>query len=446
VRRSRLLLALLAISLFCPPGRSAKAQGGTGNLSPPTRVWGQPNFVSDQCLQAGARTLCGPAQVVRDSQGNLWVADLAHNRVVMYPSSQATASKVFGQYGSFITSGCDQRPPRSRRLPPAPSRYTLCQPTGVAVDQHGTLYVADSINNRVLVYFHASQKPSDAPADRVLGQASFHATGSNDVGKHADGSTCPAARPASQCTLNGPMELNLDLHGDLLVPDYDNHRVLLWSAESLAVLESRACSRACVVPASHVWGQYGSFATNNANNPNVPSQFESACTTISLFNPASACTLSGPWAALTDSRGDLFVSDTDNNRLLNYDQALTTNRQDADAEYGQAGSLRTVNGNRSGISASSLWHPIGLALDPTGDLWTTDFYNRRVLEFPAPNGAGEDRAIQVLGQNGRFNTKKCGIGRQGLCGPTSISFDVSGNAYVVDGLNSRVLEYTTSGT
>jgi sugar lactone lactonase YvrE len=407
-------------------------------------VWGQPDFVSDRCLHAGARTLCGPAQVVRDPDGNLWVADLANNRVVMYPPSQTTASKVFGQYGSFTTSGCDRRPPSGRRYPTAPSRYTLCQPTGVAVDPNGTLYVADSINNRVLVYFHASQKPSGAPADRVLGQANFHSTASNDVRKHADGSTCPSPQPASQCTLNGPMELSLDYRGDLLVPDYDNHRVLLWSATSLARLDSNDCKRPCAIPASGVWGQYGSFFANVPNNPNIPPQYEGSCTAISISSPASACTLLGPWAAVSDGQGNLFVSDTDNNRVLKYDHALTTGQLDATAEYGQDGSMRTVNGNRSGISASSLWHPIGLALDPTGNLWATDFYNRRVLEFPPPEAGAGDRAIQVLGQNGRFDTKTCGVARQGLCGPTSISFDGAGDAYVVDGINSRVLEYKAS--
>jgi sugar lactone lactonase YvrE len=372
----------------------------------------------------------------------MWVADLANNRVVMYRAGHKSASKVFGQYGSFVTRMCDQHPPRGSHYPSAPNRYTLCQPSGVAVDTRGTLYVADSINNRVLVYFHAAQKPSKSPADRVLGQANFHAAGSNDVRKGAAGSVCPAPRPASQCTLNGPMELSLDASGDLLVPDYDNHRVLLWSALSLARLSDNACAHPCVLPASRVWGQYGSFATNVPNNPEIPPFYANACTSISFSSPANACTLSGPWAVLADAQGDLFVSDTDNNRLLEYGRAVATGRQAATAEYGQAGSMSTATGNDRGISASSLWHPIGLSLDPAGDLWTTDFYNKRVLEFPPPNGVAADTAIQVLGQNGRFDTKVCVVAPQGLCGPTSISFDPSGNAYVVDGLNSRVLEYS----
>jgi DNA-binding beta-propeller fold protein YncE len=384
---------------------------------------------------------------VQDAQGNLWVADFANNRVVMYPPHSATAARVFGQYGSFSTRGCDQRSPHGRQYPRAPSRYTLCQPIGVAVDARGTLYVADSINNRVLIYLHAAEKLADAPADRVLGQSGFHSTASNDVTRRGAGAfSCPVPRPASSCTLSGPMELSLDAQGDLLVPDVDNHRVLLWSAASLVRLESPECAAGCTVPASRVWGQYGSFSTIAANNPRIPSQLSGRCTPIMPFtHPANACTLSGPWAAVADSRGDLFVSDTENSRVLEYDGALKSGRQDATAVYGQGGRMDTATGNLGGVSELSLWQPLGLAFDPEGHLWTTDFYDERVLEFPPPGSPDADHAIRVLGQGGRFDTTKCSVTRYGLCGPTSVFFDGSGDAYVVDGINSRVLEYAAPG-
>jgi hypothetical protein len=316
------------------------------------------------------------------------------------------------------------------------------------VDDQGTLFVADSINNRVLIYFHAASKPADAPADRVLGQAGFHATAGNDVRKRGKAaSACRAPNPASRCSLSGPMELSIDAHGNLLVPDFVNNRVLLYSAAALAHLESPACATGCVTPATRVWGQYGSFATNLANNPRIPARLATRCTAIMpITHPANACTLSGPWAAIADAQGDLFVSDTGNNRILEYDHGLTIGRQAATMSYGQGGDVDTTVPNLGGINASSLWHPMGLAFDRGGDLWATDFYNQRVLEYPPPGAAGAGRAIQVLGQEGRFDTGTCGVGREGLCGPTSISFDPGDDAYVVDGLNSRMLEYIAPGS
>lgn len=419
------------------------------NASPSVRdeasaVWGQVDMMSvnRQCNRPGSMTLCGPTQVAPDRKGDLWVTDLVHNRVLMFPPGSAIAAKVLGQYGSMTSRGCDQSPPRGSAYPPAPNRYTLCQPAGLTVDGAGTLYVADSLNNRILVYFDAAHKPADAPADRVLGQRDFHATASNAVPRWGRGAyTCPAPGPASPCSLNSPMELSFTVHGDLLVPDLDNHRVLLWPAASLARLRSRSCVPSCALPAGRVWGQYGSFLTAASNNPIIPPGAPARCTPITVSSPASPCTLSQPWSALVDPQGTLLVADTANNRVLAYDHALTTGRQDATEVYGQEGSFVTNGRNVGGVSASSLWHPLGLALDPQHNVWVTDFYNMRVLEFPQLGSGAPGMAIGVLGQQNRFSTNTCSLGARGLCGPTGVSFDGAGHAYVADGFSNRVLEF-----
>ncbi|HEX8917292.1 MAG TPA: hypothetical protein VF898_02220, partial [Chloroflexota bacterium] len=104
-----LVLSLLLVAL------STSRVNAAQNRSPSaTAVWGQSNYVSvdRQCNHANAMTLCGPAQVVPDGHGNLWVTDVVHNRVLMFPPGSAIASKVFGQYGSMAGRGCDQSPPQ----------------------------------------------------------------------------------------------------------------------------------------------------------------------------------------------------------------------------------------------------------------------------------------------------------------------------------------------
>jgi sugar lactone lactonase YvrE len=408
-----------------------------------TAVWGQPSFVSRSCNRPSAITLCGPAQTAIDSQGTLWVVDFIDNRVLMYPPGRAVASRVFGQYGSFTSRGCNRRPPAGSHYPAGPNRYTLCEPFGIAVDRLGTLYIADSINNRVLVYLHAAQKPPNPPADLVLGQSTFLATASNDVPRGGSGVLrCPAPRPASRCTLNSPMELSLDVQGDLLVPDVDNNRVLLWSGSVLAHVHAGACARRCFIPASRVWGQYGSFKTTASNNPSIPSGASARCTPITSLTPASACTLSDPSAAVVDGQGNLFVADTRNNRVLEYAGALSSARQDAAEVYGQQGSFTTAQTDVGGVSAATLFHPLGLAFGPDGRLWVSDYQNMRVLEFPVPNSAQATTAVRVLGQHSSFGTNGCAVLADSLCGPTSIAFDGAGHAFVADGFNNRVLEYS----
>jgi DNA-binding beta-propeller fold protein YncE len=190
-----------------------------------------------------------------------------------------------------------------------------------------------------------------------------------------------------------------------------------------------------------VWGQYGSFRTDTSNNPIIPSGVSARCTPITLSTPASACTLSQPWSAVADVQGDLYVADTANNRVLEYDGALLKGRLDATKVFGQDGSFDSVEGNLGGVSAASFWHPLGLALDASGQLWVSDYYNMRVLAFPEPERAAEATAGRVLGQADRFVTNGCGLGEARLCGPIGVSFDAAGHALVADGFNNRVLAF-----
>src|SRR5437588_229917 len=118
MRHARFLSVFGVFCLSLVPTVPGRVHAAGSNS--PVAVWGQPDFVSGTCRSATTRTLCGPAQVARDHAGNLWVADLANNRVVMYPPGSSIATKVFGQYGSFTTSGCNQPPPAARAYPAGP--------------------------------------------------------------------------------------------------------------------------------------------------------------------------------------------------------------------------------------------------------------------------------------------------------------------------------------
>jgi len=88
----------------------------------------------------------------------------------------------------------------------------LSQPTYLALDAAGNLYVADSSNNRVLRF------PADGTttAVQVLGQPDFI-------------SASPGATPT---TLNYPQGIVVDNAGNLYVSDTYNSRVLAYSAST----------------------------------------------------------------------------------------------------------------------------------------------------------------------------------------------------------------------
>ena len=280
-------------------------------------------------------------QSVVDGAGNVWVADYGNSRVLMFPRGSTKATKVLGTDGSFTTG----EPPPSDYPGPGDScndqrdtagADTLCQPEGLAIDRvTGTLYVADTYNSRVLVYFNAASKTGKAPADLVLGQPNFVSTDANNV---VGGGTAPYACPgstndrATQCTLNEPESVSLDSAGDLLVADTFNNRVLEWPKATLSHFGPGACASSCFVPAAHVWGQYGSFETADPNNPNVPSAYASSCRVPAR---ASACTMFMPSDAIV-SGSHLIVADYANNRLLDFASALGhPSTQNAASVYGQ---------------------------------------------------------------------------------------------------------------
>ena len=143
----------------------------------------------------------------------LYVADPANNRVLGFEDVRKlrpgnSADLVIGQPGLSQT-----QPNWPNGESDAPSQSGLEQPTCVAVDAGGDLWVADSGNGRVLRF----PRPFDTPApggrrnaNLVLGQLSFTA-------KNTD----PTAR-----TMRHPAGLGFTSGGSVLVSDLLHHRVL----------------------------------------------------------------------------------------------------------------------------------------------------------------------------------------------------------------------------
>src|SRR3954470_1718446 len=123
------------------------------NGMPATVALGQPDLTTGGCTPGGpgpvasASNLNGPAGVASDSSGSLWVADSAYSRVVQYTapfSNGESAALALGQ--ADLTSGgiCPGLA--------TPTASSLCNPSGVAVDSHGNLWVADTNSHRVLQF------------------------------------------------------------------------------------------------------------------------------------------------------------------------------------------------------------------------------------------------------------------------------------------------------
>jgi hypothetical protein len=241
-------------------------------------------------------------------------------------SSGMAASLVFGQNGSF-TAGL----PNNGGV----SRNSLNEPTGLALDALGNLYVVDYNNSRVLEY--DVPLTTDRTADRVFGQPDFTSRAPNNGGIGAT-------------SLLLPRSVALDTQGNLYVADSSNNRVLVYAAP---LTTDRA--------ADQVFGQ-PDFTSNTSNNGGLSG--------ASLFYPAGLT---------LDGAGNLYVADNGNHRVLEYKQALSSNHV-ADRVFGQPNFISGAE-NNGGVSAHSLFYPYGVALDTQNNLYVADMFNNRVLEY-----------------------------------------------------------------
>jgi sugar lactone lactonase YvrE len=158
-------------------------------------------------------------------------------------------------------------------------------------------------------------------------------------------------------------------------------------------------------------------------------------TTLTAGQPSSPTAIGNPTAVAFDSKGDAWVADNSNNRVLEYEPPFST---------GEAASLvigqKSLTGTADSSPSGGLFGPTGIAFDSGGNLWVVDSGNNRVLEFKSPFSNGESASL-VLGQptfGGYIGTTTAG----GLNSPSYLAFDPSGDLWVTDQGNNRVLEFT----
>jgi DNA-binding CsgD family transcriptional regulator/sugar lactone lactonase YvrE len=190
-----------------------------------------------------------PSGLAADPSGNLYIADTANNRIRRVDASGEIATVAGNGPGAFSGDGG-----------PA-GAASLSGPEGLVLGPDGTLYIADTSNNRV----------------RKLGPDGTLSTvaGSGVPGYSGDGGS------ATKAKLNLPCALALDASGNLYIADRENNRI-------------RKVDRAGII-------------TTVAGSGMIADPGDGG--------PATSASLAGPLAVAVDSRGRLYVADTDHDRV-----------------------------------------------------------------------------------------------------------------------------------
>lgn len=138
----------------------------------------------------------------------------------------------------------------------------------------------------------------------------------------------------------------------------------------------------------------------------------------------------------------LAIADCEYNRIAVWRRPPRENGQAIDVCLGQPDCASTQR-NRGGATAvDSLRCPRAVAFDSKGNLWVADGDNNRVLRFSHDFEQGSHAASLVFGQSG-FKANQAGVGESALStfeGPgVGIDFDSDDNLAIADVGNSRVL-------
>jgi NHL repeat len=410
---------------------TTEGPNGSPNLVPPmVPLLGSPggNFSSYRYVSPS-----GFGAVAVDSANNLYVADAVNNRVLEYDtpvsSANTSANRVLGQ-ADLVHDGLSNVDADGFQLDVAGFGVgnvpgSTYQVPGVAVDSSEHLYVADSNNSRVLGWKSAISFTNGQPADLVIGQPDFHSWRCN---RNSNLGTPTAS------TLCWPEGLAVDGSGNLFIVDTVNSRVVEYDAPFAACGAFPCVSSS----ANAVFGQNGSFATNGCGTGKTG--------------------LCYPEGAGVDSAGSLYIADSGNNRVMEFNTPLSSKPPNTTANivFGQNSSFSqnacndgTAIGDSGGLGPDSLCNPVSVGIDGVGNVYIADAYNDRVLEYDTPlnagsgePGAGDTIADMVFGQSGNFESTSCIFGGAGsLCSPTGVAIDSAGNLYVADAGESRVLEY-----
>src|SRR5664280_2588201 len=253
-----------------------------------------------------------PSGTATDNAGNFYVADTDNHtirKVVAATGAVTTLAGLAGVSGSADGTGSDAR---------------FQNPSGVAVDGAGNVYVADTLNHT------RGRDLAEGVVSTLAG---------------TPGSSGSTDGTGSAAQFQGPQGLTIDSAGNLYVADTNNHTIRK------------------VVPAT---GEVTTIAGLAGNSGSTDGQGSAA-----RFNYPSALTI--------DSAGNLYVADTDNDtiRAIQPSGLVST-------LAGLAGNSGSADGTGSAARFDS---PSAVAVDLSGNVYVADAGNFTIRKVVPATGA-----------------------------------------------------------
>ena len=318
-----LFLASLCPAQAPPPYTISTVVGTcvTNSAPPPPCSTG---FAGDGGAATSAQ-LAGPATVIADSSGNLYIADQFNQRIRKV--SGGTINTIAGN-GTAGYSG-DKG---------SATNAEINGPSGLALDSSGNLYIADTSNYVIR---------------EVAGGNISTVAGTNS----ASGFTGDAG-PATSAELSNPSGVAVDSGGNIYIADPTNNLVrIVCNNQTPAPCKTLTAGEINTFAGVYTYG--AGFSGNGG--------------------PSTGAQLNNPVSLTLDSAGNLYIADAGNNMIRMVTAAtgiISTVAGNGAAGYTGDGGL-AIN--------ASLNTPKGVAVDANGYIYIADYINS-VIRAVAPDG------------------------------------------------------------
>jgi sugar lactone lactonase YvrE len=371
---------------------------------------------------------------VVDGSGNVFFTDTTGNRVRRIDALTGAITTVAGT-GAFGYVGGTTLGDGG-----AAAKAILTQPSGLALDAAGNLYIADS-------FVHAVRKVD------TNGVITLFAGNEANGGFVGDG--LPAA---TQGRLKNPQLLATDNKGNLYIADKENNRV--QKVDGAGILRNIAGSGGnSTTTAGGFSGDFipgvTSLTTTTTTTVTSTSPYNGQPTTTTTVTSTSApnfgyaveARLGQPQGVAVDHFGNVYIADTANNRirmiavtdssgaplLSSTGQALTDSTRTITTVAGGGTLFGAASGAINPLNAV-LSGPRGLAVDSSNNVYIADTGNNRILYLtaclPAPGGATSSCTPNL--------TQVFPLTSPALSNPQAIALDAAGNLYVAEGTANRI--------
>jgi len=401
------------------------------------------------------RTLAGPTALAIDTQGNIFIADAGNNAI----REVDTTGKLFTVAGT--SDPCPQSTCGDGRKA---INAQLNSPQGVAVDAAGNVYIADTGDNRVrcVVMVARGCGGSFKPVGYIVAFAGSLTSCSSPTSPCGDGG------PAVNANLNAPAGVSVDSNGNVYITDTGDNRIREVTKNVINTIAGTgnscfgtlACGDGGPALSAHlgapraVWVVSPTLyyiADTRTNRIRVVSSG-----TINTFagngaagfsgdkGTPTAAKLSGPTGVFVDASGNMFISDTGNQRV----REVTVKGSNAVIDTVLGGG---TGGDGSGATSPGveLAEPYSAAVDASNNYYIADTANNRVRVVNTQSSAitiatvvipaGAIATVAGTGQSG-YSRGNNGIAALSATvnAPHGVAVDSAGNIYITAPLDGVV--------